>query len=357
MTSVDDFNYDLPEHLIAQKPTEPRDAARLLYLDRTSGDIRHGVFQDLIDELKTDDLLVLNKTKVFKARLIARAIDRNLGELEIVLLHEIKRDRETSTWEILLKHMRKLRIGDRLQIGDEIAEIVSKNPEGGTAVISFQTTYETVLQLTDKLGEVPLPPYINTELDDLGDYQTVYAETVGSVAAPTAGLHFTDDLMSALKKKGVQFEFITLHVGLGTFQPMWFDTIEEHQMHSEFVEIDAGTAGRINMAKKEGRRIIAVGTTSTRSLEGAITPDPHDAIDTPVFLPPNGFTGDVNIFIKPGYKFNIIDGIITNFHLPRTTLMVLVSAFTGHEYVMDAYKEAIKEEYRFYSFGDAMLIV
>lgn len=338
MTLIDAFDYKLPEDLIAQEPAEPRDHARLMIVDRVTGQIEHGHFFDVLNELREGDVLVMNDTKVFKARLFGVIEGRDIPVETVLLRHE------DGLWETIVKKSRRLKDGSVIDFDGMKAEVVSRDIPSGTVQLRLDHDVDAVLAFADEHGEVPLPPYIERSLDDLDEYQTVYAREVGSVAAPTAGLHFTPELIDRIKQKGVQIEYVTLHVGLGTFQPVWEDQeLEDHQMHAEFVEISKDVAERINQAKSEGRRIIAVGTTTTRALEGSGVPE-------------GGFAGDVDIFMKPGYTFNVIDALITNFHLPRTTLLVLVSAFAGKELVQQAYREAIEHEYRFYSFGDAMMI-
>ncbi len=344
-TPIAHYDYTLPEELIAEHPIEPRDHARLLVVNRQNKTIDHAKFFNIIDHLKKGDVLVLNKTKVFRARLSAH-VRKNIP-LEIVLLHEVNHENSTTTWRCLARKLRRLRVGDIVHFEGADANVVAVDNTEGTADLQFEGSKSNVFHLCDRAGSVPLPPYIHNEIEDLNDYQTVYAGETGSVAAPTAGLHFTDQLLDALKNKGIQIEYLILHVGLGTFQPMWFDTIEEHKMHAEYIEIEPDVAERINAAKNEDRRIIAVGTTTTRALESVAKNNQL----------PIGYKGKVNIFIRPGYAFQIIDGLITNFHLPRTTLLVLVSAFAGDHLRKRAYEEAIHERYRFYSFGDAMLIL
>lgn len=327
-TSIELFNYHLPPGQIAQEPVRPRDHSRLLVLDRKAGTTTHKTFFEIADELRAGDVLVMNNTKVFKARLSA-------GGIEVFLLRG-----EGTRRSALLRPGRKAKVGDALDLGGLVATVAEKR-EDGVATLAFDVGVEEVLAFTDAHGEIPVPPYVEKAPEKLEDYQTVYAKNVGSVAAPTAGFHFTPELIDALKAKGVQFEFVTLHVGIGTFRPVKADTLEEHEMHAEFVAIDAGTAGRISQAKREGRRVIAVGTTTVRALEGT-----------------EGREGarDVNLFITPGFDFKVIDGLITNFHLPKSTLLVLVSAFAGRENVLRAYEEAVRLGYRFFSFGDAMFI-
>lgn len=345
MPFIEDFDYELPEELIAQNPAEPRDRSRMMVLDRESGTIDHRNFFDLEGELSEGDVLVMNDTKVFKARLFGVIEGRGIS-VEVVLLRLVSFSSHEggSRWQAIVKKARRLKPGSVIDFDGLKAKVISRDIPGGTVQLELDRDLDGVLAFAEARGEVPLPPYIHRTLDDLDDYQTVYAREVGSVAAPTAGLHFTPDLIERLKQKGVQIEHVTLHVGLGTFQPVWEDqSLDDHEMHAEFVQISTETAGRINKAKAEGRRVIAVGTTTTRALEGSGVPE-------------GGFAGDVDIFIKPGFEFKIIDGLITNFHLPRTTLLVLVSAFAGEALVKRAYQEAIDRKYRFYSFGDAVLI-
>lgn len=337
---IEQFDYDLPEELIAQEPMHPRDHSRLMVVDRKNSKIGHCQFFDVLDLLKEGDVLVMNNSRVFKARLQAKVRDMML---EVILLRH-----DNGVWQALVKRSRRLKIGEMIHFEGMFAEVLSRNIESGVIELKIDVDVERVLEIADEIGDAPLPPYIEKPIDDLEDYQTVYANDVGSVAAPTAGLHFTPELIERLQHKGVQIAYITLHVGIGTFQPIWVEDLEDHEMHQEFVQITEETALVINQAKKEGRRVVSVGTTSTRALEGAALGGR---------LPELGFVGDVNIFIKPGYEFQIIEGMITNFHLPRTTLLALVSAFAGHDFMMSAYEEAINKKYRFYSFGDVMIIL
>lgn len=354
------LDYQLPEELIAQTPAEPRDSARLMVIDRASGSIEHRKFFDIFDELHAGDVLVLNDTKVFKARLQATTGSR---VCEVVLLRSLTptgspmAGGESHAWEAMLRPARKVKIGSELDFGGMIGTLREKSDDG-TVRLAFDCDPSAVIAFANENGEVPLPPYIDHKIDSIDEYQTVYAENTGSVAAPTAGLHFTPELLERIRAKGVEIEHITLHVGLGTFQPIWEDrTIEEHKMHSEFVEIKSEVAQRINRAKQNGRRVIAVGTTTTRALEGACSASPPcEGGVSGGLLPDSGFAGDVDIFMKPGYDFQIIDALVTNFHLPRTTLLLLVASFAGPELMQTAYKTAIEEKYRFYSFGDAMMI-
>ncbi len=330
LTPVADFSYDLPEELIAQIPIEPRDASRFLVLDRNSGEIRHrDRFSEIIDELNAGDVLVFNVSKVFKARL-------QIDGFEVFVLKV--RDGEI---DALVKPGRKAGIGFR--IGD--LEVVSKTEDGIVTLKSSMTVPE-MFAFCESAGSVPTPPYVTAELADPDRYQTVYAKSIGSVAAPTAGLHFTPELIDRARSKGVQIEEVTLHVGIGTFRPVQTDHIEDHVMHAEFVEIDALTAQRIRSAKNECRRVIAVGTTTVRVLEGVVATIGELA----------EYRGELNVFITPGFRFQIVDGLVTNFHLPKSTLLMLVSAFAGRDHVLTAYQEAIVQKYRFFSFGDAMFI-
>lgn len=329
-TPISLFDYHLPPEQIAQAPMRPRDRSRLLVLDRGTGAMAHKRFFEIADELRSGDVLVMNDTKVFKARLAA-------GTIEVFLLRG-----EGTRWSALLRPGRKVKVGDALDLGGMVATVAAKN-EDGTAELEMDRGFDEVLSFTDAHGSIPVPPYVDKAPEKLEDYQTVYAKETGSVAAPTAGFHFTPELIASLKETGVQFEFVTLHVGIGTFRPVKTETLEEHEMHREYVSIDAATAGRIWAAKREGCRVIAVGTTTVRALEGSGVPE-------------SGFAGDVNLFITPGFDFKIIDGLITNFHLPKSTLLVLVSAFAGRDHVIAAYEEAVRLGYRFFSFGDAMFV-
>ncbi|MBI2475478.1 tRNA preQ1(34) S-adenosylmethionine ribosyltransferase-isomerase QueA [Candidatus Uhrbacteria bacterium] len=366
MTQIEEFNYHLPKELIAQHSILPRDHSRLMVLDRQTGKLKHKKFFEIVDELKEGDVLVFNDTKVFRARMIGKVgNDREVGkvkaEIEIFLL----RARENNVWETMARPGRKVQVGQTICLEYGIKKLcceVFEKKSDGIVLVKFDRAPEDVIVFANEYGEIPIPPYVKNKPERLEDYQTIYAKEAGSVAAPTAGFHFTENLMEKLKSKGVQFEFVTLHVGIGTFRPMKTATIEEHEMHSEFVSISKETADRINQAKKEKRRVIAVGTTTVRTLEGVASscchPEPFDFAQGKLregsFI---AFTGDVNLFIKPGFDFKIIDGLITNFHLPKSTLLVLVSAFVGRENVLRAYKEAVAQKYRFFSFGDAMFIV
>ena len=337
----EDFNFDLPEELIAQDPLEDRSSSRLLVLDKETGKTEHHVFREIIDYLETGDCLVINDTKVIPARLIGSKIGTD-AKIEVLLLKR----KENDVWETLVKPGKKAKIGTRISFGDgllvgEVVDIV----EEGNRLIHFE--YEGIFEeILDRLGQMPLPPYITHQLEDKNRYQTVYAKHSGSAAAPTAGLHFTPELLKKIEEKGVQIARVTLHVGLGTFRPVKVDNILEHHMHSEFYQIEEEAAEKINTAKANGKRVIAVGTTSCRTIESAAKEDGTIA-------PVSGWT---DIFIYPGYQFKVLDCLITNFHLPESTLVMLVSALAGREHVLNAYEEAIKERYRFFSFGDAMFI-
>lgn len=337
----EDFNFDLPEELIAQDPLEDRSSSRLLVLDKETGKTEHHVFREIIDYLEAGDCLVINDTKVIPARLIGSKIGTD-AKIEVLLLKR----KENDVWETLVKPGKKAKIGTRISFGDgllvgEVVDIV----EEGNRLIHFE--YEGIFEeILDRLGQMPLPPYITHQLEDKNRYQTVYAKHSGSAAAPTAGLHFTPELLKKIEEKGVQIARVTLHVGLGTFRPVKVDNILEHHMHSEFYQIEEEAAEKINTAKANGKRVIAVGTTSCRTIESAAKEDGTIA-------PVSGWT---DIFIYPGYQFKVLDCLITNFHLPESTLVMLVSALVGREHVLNAYEEAIKERYRFFSFGDAMFI-
>lgn len=336
-----DFYYDLPEELIAQDPLADRSSSRLMILDRKTGDIQHKIFKDIIDELNPQDCLVINDTKVIPARL--HGVKEGTGAHIEVLLLKRKSD---SVWETLVKPGKKARPGARISFGDgllvgEVMEVV----EEGNRLIRFE--YEGIFEeILDRLGEMPLPPYISHKLQDKNRYQTVYAKHEGSAAAPTAGLHFTEELLDAIQKKGVRIARVTLHVGLGTFRPVKVEDVANHHMHSEFYMISQEAADIINETKRQGGRVISVGTTSTRTLESV-------ADDRGFVREASGWT---EIFIYPGYQFKCIDALITNFHLPESTLLMLVSALAGKEYILNAYETAVKERYRFFSFGDAMFI-
>lgn len=339
---VTEFDYELPEELIAQTPIKKRDESRLMVLNRKEQTIEHKIFKDIIDYLKPGDVLVRNNTKVIPARLFGKK--ETGAKVEFLLLNNIEGD----IWESIVRPGNKLHVGTKVIFGDGIleAEILEIMP-GGTRKVEFK--YEGIFnEILDKIGLMPLPPYIHESLKEKDRYQTVYAKYDGSAAAPTAGLHFTPELLEKIQEKGVEIANVTLHVGIGTFRPVKEDTVEAHKMHSEHFYIKQEDVDKINKAKQEGRRVIAVGTTSCRVLESIA--DENTGMVKPI-------EDDTEIFIYPGYKFKCIDGLITNFHLPQSTLLMLVSALSGKEYIMKAYKEAVKEKYRFFSFGDAMLII
>lgn len=339
---VHDFYFDLPEELIAQEPIEQRDMSRLLVLHREDGSIEHKVFKDMVDYLEEGDCLVLNNSRVIPARLYG-VREETGAKMEFVLLKRIDKNR----WETLVKPGKKAKPGTRFFFGNgELKCTVIETTDSGGRIIEFE--YDGIFEeILDKLGQMPLPPYIKKQLKDRERYQTVYSKIEGSAAAPTAGLHFTKELLQRIKDKGVDIAYVTLHVGLGTFRPVKVENIEEHHMHSEFYVIDKESADMINRAKERGKRVIAVGTTSCRTLETASNENGR-------ITPSSGWT---DIFIYPGYKFKMVDCLITNFHLPESTLIMLVSTLAGQENVMNAYKVAVEERYRFFSFGDAMFIV
>lgn len=339
MIKTTDYDYELPLELIAQTPLENRSESRLMVLNRINKTIEHKTFSDIVDYLSENDVLVLNDTKVIPARLIGEKEDTK-AVIEVLLLKDLGNNK----WECLAKPQKRVKIGSIISFGDGLlkAKCLEKFDMG---ICHFELIYEGILvEILDKLGSMPLPPYIHEKLMDKDRYQTVYAKNLGSAAAPTAGLHFTPELLEKIKAKGVELVFVTLHVGLGTFRPVEAEDLTNHVMHSEYYEISKEAAETLNKAKANGKRIIAVGTTSTRTLESA-----YD----------NGFKeckNDTSIFIYPGYEFKAIDAQITNFHLPKSTLIMLVSALAGKDFVLSAYEEAVKEKYRFFSFGDAMFI-
>lgn len=340
---VDLFDFDLPEELIAQTPLEERSSSRLMILNRLTGEYKHERFKNILNYLNPGDCLVLNDTRVLPARLFGMKEDTG-AKVEVLLLKQIKDDR----WETLVKPAKRVKEGTILCFGDGRlkAKCVGQSDHGGR---EFEFMYEGIFyEILDSLGEMPLPPYIKEQLDDQERYQTVFARERGSAAAPTAGLHFTEELLEAIQQKGVHVTFITLHVGLGTFRPVSVDDVEDHEMHGEFYQMTRGTADLLNNVKETGGRIISVGTTSTRTLE-TIASQYNGS-----FQESSGWT---SIFIYPGYTFQAIDGMLTNFHLPKSTLMMLISALAGRKHVMNAYEAAVKERYRFFSFGDAMLII
>ncbi len=337
---VEDFDFDLPKDLIAQTPLLKRDSSRLLVLDKKTGLVEHKHFTDIIDYLNKGDTLVLNDTKVIPARLIGEKEDTG-AVIEMLML----KDEGDDIWECLTKPAKRIKIGTIVKFGDKLKAQCTYIGEEG--IRKFKLIYEGILyEILDELGEMPLPPYIHEKLTDKDRYQTVYAKNIGSSAAPTAGLHFTKELLQKIKDKGVNIAYVTLHVGLGTFRPVSVDDVKDHKMHSEFYVMSGEVANLLNETKKKGNKIISVGTTSTRVLETVMNLYGK-------FKECSGFT---DIFIYPGYEFKAVDNLITNFHLPKSTLVMLVSALAGRENILNAYNEAIKEKYRFFSFGDAMFI-
>ncbi len=337
------YYYDLPQELIAQTPSEKRDRSRLLCLDKTSGSTSHKTFCDIIDHLNPGDCLVINDTRVIPARLFGVAEGRS-GEIETVLLSRVE-EAEGEVWKCLTRPGKKTKIGQRIIYSEELSGTVTEILDGGLRVIRFE--YEGVFtEILDRIGIMPLPPYITEKLADKNRYQTVYAKTDGSAAAPTAGLHFTPELLKKAEEKGVEIVRVLLHVGLGTFRPVKEDDLKNHIMHAEYIKVTQEAADRINAVHARGGRVIAVGTTSVRTLESATG---EDGIV-------RAFEGETSIFIHPGVKFKCVDAMITNFHLPESTLIMLVCAFAGYENTMNAYNEAVAQRYRFFSFGDAMFI-
>ena len=340
--TLSDFNYELPKELIAQRPADPRDSSRLLCLNRCNGTVSECVFRDIIELLDPDDLLVVNDSKVIPARLLGTKEDTG-ANVEVLLLRELG----DGCWECLVKPGRRLKPGARAVFGNgELRGVVERETEGGNRVVKFEYVGDNFFAVLDKVGNMPLPHYISEPLKNTGEYQTVYAEIEGSAAAPTAGFHFTAELLEGIKQKGVGVEKVTLHVGLGTFRPVKEKDITKHLMHSEFYSIPEQTARAIEATKQKGGRVIAVGTTTCRTLEAAAKEQGSLT----------ACSGSTDIFIYPGYSFKVIDALITNFHLPESTLIMLVSAFAGYQNTMDAYKFAVDNEYRFFSFGDAMFI-
>ncbi|MFC0137292.1 tRNA preQ1(34) S-adenosylmethionine ribosyltransferase-isomerase QueA [Staphylococcus petrasii] len=340
--NVEEFDYHLPESLIAQTPLKDRDHSRLLVLGRESGEMEHKHFTDVIDYFEAGDTLVLNDTRVMPARLFGLKEETG-AKVEMLMLTRI----EDNDWEVLLKPAKRIKVGNKLSFGEGkiVAECIKELDQGGRIM---RLHYDGILEeRLDELGEMPLPPYIKERLDDPDRYQTVYARESGSAAAPTAGLHFTDELLEKIKAKGVNITFITLHVGLGTFRPVSVENIDDHEMHSEYYQMTQETADLLNETKAKGHRIISVGTTSTRTLETIRR-------DYDQFVAVSGWT---DIFIYPGFEYKAIDGLITNFHLPKSTLVMLVSAFSSKKNILNAYNKAVELEYRFFSFGDAMLII
>ena len=337
-----DFDFDLPEELIAQTPLEVRDASRLLILDRKKKTLTDSHFDSILDQLQPGDALVMNNTRVLPARLYGQKPDTH-GHVELLLLKNTQGDQ----WEVLAKPAKRLRVGAKIEFGDGrlLATVVEELEQGGRIV---EFSYDGIfLEVLESLGEMPLPPYIHEKLEDRERYQTVYAKENGSAAAPTAGLHFTEDLLQKIEAKGVHLVYLTLHVGLGTFRPVSVDNLDEHEMHSEYYQFSQEAADTLNQVKAKGGRVVAVGTTSIRTLEtignkfdGQLKAD----------------AGWTNIFIKPGYEFKVVDAFSTNFHLPKSTLVMLVAAFAGREFVLEAYRHAVEERYRFFSFGDAMFL-
>ncbi|WP_342552500.1 tRNA preQ1(34) S-adenosylmethionine ribosyltransferase-isomerase QueA [Paenibacillus sp. FSL R7-0652] len=340
--NVNLYDFELPEELIAQTPLLDRTASRLLTLNKETGEIGHHHFPHIINVLEPGDTLILNDTRVLPARLFGTKEDTG-AKAEVLLLKNLEGDK----WEALVKPGKKLRAGSVIVFSDELKAVINEVGEMGARTLTFE--YSGIFQeILDRLGEMPLPPYIKETLDDRERYQTVYAKHEGSAAAPTAGLHFTDELLDQIRAKGVHVGFITLHVGLGTFRPMSVDVVEDHVMHEEYYSLSQETADLINQTKERGNKVFAVGTTSCRTLETV-----GSKFEDGILQESSGWT---SIFIYPGYSFKVIDGMLTNFHLPKSTLVMLVSALAGREHIMRAYEEAIKEKYRFFSFGDAMLI-
>ena len=342
--ATSDFYYDLPEELIAQSPSDERDGCRLMVLDRESGAIEHKIFRDIIDYLRPEDMLVVNSSKVIPARLLGKT-DKTGGDMELLLLRML----ENGEWETLVRPGKRAKVGATFNFSDILHATVTSIVDGGNRTVKFEydtEKFKNIYEVLDAIGNMPLPPYITKKLENKDDYQTVYAKEEGSAAAPTAGLHFTDELLEKIRAKGVGYGEVTLHVGLGTFRPVKVDKIEEHEMHGEYFHISAEVAEEINRRRANDGRIICVGPTSCRVLESAST-------DDGVVHPMNAETA---IFIYPGYKFKAVDALITNFHLPESTLIMLISALAGRDKVMNAYKTAVDERYRFFSFGDAMLI-
>ncbi|MBE6742030.1 MAG: tRNA preQ1(34) S-adenosylmethionine ribosyltransferase-isomerase QueA [Ruminococcaceae bacterium] len=341
--NTSDFFYELPQELIAQTPVEPRDSSRLMVLHKEDGRIEHRIFKDIIEYLNPGDCLIVNNTKVIPARIYG--VKKKTGAVvEFLLLKQ----KENNIWECLCKPGKRAKVGTEFVFGEGLTECeVVDVTEDGNRIIQFKCDSKEIYTILDRIGKMPLPPYITEELKNQDRYQTVYSKELGSAAAPTAGLHFTEELLEEIKAKGVNIGYVTLHVGLGTFRPVKVDDVTNHKMHSEFYQIPKETSELINQTKKNGNRVISVGTTSTRTLESVASKYGEIKEDE----------GDTEIFIYPGYEFKAIDAQITNFHLPESTLIMLVSAFAGYDNVMNAYKEAVNEKYRFFSFGDAMLII
>ena len=343
--ATSDFYYDLPEELIAQSPSDERDGCRLMILDKESGGVEHKIFRQVIDFLCPEDILVVNSSKVIPARLLGTT-EKTGSDMELLLLHML----ENGEWETLVRPGKRAKVGASFNFSNILRATVTSIVDGGNRTVKFEydtEKYKNIYEVLDVIGNMPLPPYITKKLENKDDYQTVYAKEEGSAAAPTAGLHFTDELLEKIKAKGVGYAEVTLHVGLGTFRPVKVDKIEDHEMHGEYFHISKEVADEINRRRANGGRVIAVGTTSCRVLESA-------SDENGILHPMNAETA---IFIYPGYKFKAIDALITNFHLPESTLIMLISALAGRDNVMNAYKTAVEERYRFFSFGDAMLIV
>ena len=339
-----DFYYDLPQELIAQTPLEPRDSSRLMKIDRKSGEITHDRFYNICDYLEKGDLLVLNDSKVFPARLYG--VKQETGAaVQFLLLHQISHNR----WEVMVKPGKRLKIGTKVDFSGILTAEIVDYAEGGDRIAEFTYDGDSIFEVLDRIGQMPLPPYITEKLKDKDRYNTIYSHEVGSAAAPTAGLHFTENVFAKLREKGVDTAFVTLHVGLGTFRPVKEDNILDHKMHVEHYSIPQETADKIKACRERGGRVISVGTTSCLTLESAASLDPNGEI--------KACSHDTGIFIYPGYEFKAIDGLITNFHLPESTLIMLVSAFLGREKTLNAYNVAIQEKYRFFSFGDSMIII
>ncbi|MDQ0417516.1 S-adenosylmethionine:tRNA ribosyltransferase-isomerase [Croceifilum oryzae] len=343
--NVADFSFELPKELIAQTPLTDRTASRLMIVNRKSGELTHTQFPEVVNYLEAGDVLVLNDSRVRPARLIGTKVDTG-AKIELLLLQPMGGDR----WEALVKPAKRVKEGSVIQFGNgELRAVAEESTEvAGGRVFRLEYQVDDIESLFTQLGEMPLPPYIHEQLDDPERYQTVFSRSIGSAAAPTAGLHFTDEILSAIREKGVQVAFVTLHVGLGTFRPVTVDKIEEHQMHAEYYEMTEETASTIREAKKAGKRVVAVGTTSIRTLETIAGRFASEV---------QACSGWTDIFIYPGYEFQVVDGLLTNFHLPQSTLLMLGSAFSSRDILLHAYEVAVQEQYRFFSFGDAMLII
>lgn len=340
--NISDFDYYLPDRLIAQTPLEKRDSSRLLVMNRKNGGLEHRHFHDIIDYLKSGDVLILNDSKVIPARIFGKRQGSG-GMIETLLLKAVGENE----WEVLVKPGRKALVGQIIEYGETLVGTVIRITDDGNRIIKFSYDGASIYEILDKIGNMPIPPYIKKKLADKNRYQTVYAKNLGSAAAPTAGLHFTDELISELKDKGVIIKYVTLHVGLGTFRPVKVKDITKHIMHSEHYFVPDDTVAAVKTAKSEGRRVVCVGTTSVRTVESAFDENMNLICKN----------ADTSIFIYPGYKFKVADALITNFHLPQSTLLMLVSAFSSRDMIMNAYREAVEKEYRFFSFGDAMLII